>query len=156
MALQPDIQYVQFYIDGTAAKNLERQPVKKSAVPAPKRRRVRRKTIAVDPAAVIGTVVVMVMLCAMVAGLFEYYAGRERNRRMNDYVTAMELENAQLQQQYRDGYDLEQIQEIAESMGMVPAEDAQQIQIQVQIPETEAARMGFWETVATFLAGLFS
>ncbi len=156
MALQPDIQYVQFYIDGSAAKKLERQPVHKPAVPAPERRRARRKAIAVDPVAIIGIVLVMGMLIAMVAGLFSYFAGRERNRMMSDYVISMELENDRLRQQYRDGYDLEEIQEMAENMGMIPAADAQQIQIQVQIPQEETVEMGFWKSITTFLAGLFT
>lgn len=158
MALQPDIQYVPFhYVDGSTARKVERNTAPKAAaVPRPQPRRAKRRVVAVDLTAIFGIVVAVVMFCAMVAGVVEYNACLERNRQMSDYVASLQLENAQLQKTYRENMDLDYIREVAGVLGMVPAEDVEQIQIQVQIPQEETVEMGFWESVTTFLAGLFA
>lgn len=163
MALQPDIQYVPFYyVDGSTARKAERRQApapQKAAAPtaAPKRRRSKRKTVAVDPVALCGLLVVAVMICAMVAGYAEYTASLERNAQMSAYIDTLQEENAQLQQQYEAGYDLDQIQSVADALGMIPAEDAQQISMDVQLPQQEEqVQLGFWESFTTFLAGLFA
>ena len=159
MALQPDIQYVPFYyVEGTAARKVERHaaPAKAVPVPAPKRRRSKRKTVAVDPVAITGLLVVAVLLCAMMVGVVQYSASLTRNAQMQQYISELEAENAQLQQQYQDGYNLEDIQDIAGALGMVPAEDVDQITIDVQLPQENQTQLSFWESVATFLAGLFA
>ena len=101
MAMQPDIQYVPFcYVDGTAARKVQHQPAKKaSATPAPKRRQAKRKVIAVDPVAIGGIVVAVVMLVMLLAGFAEYTAMQEKNLQMQNYLTSLQLENAQLQQE---------------------------------------------------------
>lgn len=158
MALQPDIQYVPFYyVDGTAARKVQHQPMKKaSAAPAPKRRRAKRKVIAIDPVAIGGIVVAVVMLVMMLAGFAKYTVCQEQNRLMQDHLTALQLENAKLQQDYESNIDLDYIRDVADSMGMVPARDAQQVQISVELPQEEPAEMTLWESIATFLAGLFA
>lgn len=158
MALQPDIQYVPFYyVDGSAARQVERKPVKKATVtPAPKRRRAKRKVIAVDPVAIGGIVIAVVMLVMMLAGFAKYTVIREQNRLMQDHLTALQLENTKLQQDYESNIDLDYIQDMADAMGMVPAQDAQQVQISVKLPQEEVTEMTLWQSIATFLAGLFA
>ena len=158
MAMQPDIQYVPFcYVDGSAARKVQRQSEKKaSAAPAPKRRRAKRKVIAVDPVAIGGIVIAMVMLVMLLAGFGEYTASQERNRQMQDYLTSLQLENAQLQHSFDSNIDLDYVEEVADALGMVPAEDANQIQIQVQLPMEETVELTLWESITTFLAGLFA
>ena len=157
MALQPDIQYVPIcYVDGSTARKLEQPVYKAPAAPQPRRRKAKRIVVAIDPVAIFGLLVAMVMLVCMVSGFVEYSAVQAQNRQMTDYVTSLELEKAQLEQTYRDGYDLDEIRDFAEANGMVPAEDAPQIQIEVQIPQQEETRLSFWESITTFLAGLFA
>ena len=158
MALQPDIQYVPFcYVDGSAARKVQHQPVKKAAaVPAPKRRRAKRKVIAIDPVAIGGIVIAVVMLVMMLASFAQYTAVQERNRVMQDHLTALQLQNAQLQHDYESNIDLDYVEEVADAMGMVPAQDAQQVQISVQLPQEEAEQMSLWDSITTFLAGLFA
>lgn len=158
MALQPDIQYVPFcYVDGSTARKVQPQPMKKaSAAPAPKRRRAKRKVIAIDPVAIGGIVVAVVMLVMMLAGFAKYTACQEQNRMMQDYLTSLQLENAQLQQNYESNIDLEYIRDMADSIGMVPAEDVQQVQIEVELPQEETTQMSIWDSITTFLAGLFA
>ena len=160
MALQPDIQYVPFhYVDGTAARKVERRatPAKAAPTPTPTRRRSKRKTVVVDPVAITGLLVLTVMLCAMAVGFFQYSASLERNAQMQQYITELKTENAQLQQQYQDGYDLDDIRDVAGALGMVPSEDVEQITIDVELPQQETeTQLSFWESVTTFLAGLFA
>lgn len=160
MALQPDIQYVPIcYVDGSAARKLE-QPIYKAPAaakaPRPRSRKAKRIVVAVDPVAIFGLLIAVVMLCCMISGFVEYSVLREQNRQMTDYVTALELENIQLEQNYRDGYDLDEIRDFAEANGMVPAEQAPQIQIDVQLPQQEQHQLTLWESITTFLAGLFA
>lgn len=160
MALQPDIQYVPFYyVEGTAARKVERrsEPAKAAApTPAPQRRRAKRKTVPVDPVAITGLLVVMVLLVSMLVGWAEFHIVENRNAQMSQYISELETENAQLQQQYQDGYDLDEIRQIADALGMVPSEQVEQITIDVQLPQEEQTQMSFWESVTTFLAGLFA
>ena len=158
MALQPDIQYVPFcYVDGSAARKIQHEPVKKAVVaPAPKRRRAKRKVVAVDPVAIGGIVIAVVMLVMMLSGFVKYTVIQEQNRLMQDHLTALQLENTKLQQDYESNIDLDYIQDMADAMGMVPAQDAQQVQISVQLPQEEVTEMTLWQSIATFLAGLFA
>ena len=158
MALQPDIQYVPFYyVDGSTARKAEPKPVKKtSAAPARRARRAKRKTIAIDPVAIGGVAIAMVMLIMMLVGFIQYSICQEQTRQMQEYVASLQMENAQLQQDLDSNIDLEYVREVAEAMGMVPAQDAQQIQISVQLPQQEHTEMTLWESITTFLAGLFA
>ena len=159
MALQPDIQYVPFYyVEGNTARKTERRaaPAKAAPVPAPTRRRSRRKTVAIDPVAIAGLLAVVVLLCAIMVSFVQYGLSVQRNAQMSQYITQLEAEQAQLQQQYEAGYDLDDIRDIAGALGMIPAQDAPQIEIDVTVPQQEQTQMSFWESVATFLAGLFA
>ena len=158
MAMQPDIQYVPFcYVDGSAARKVQRQPQKKAtAAPASRPRRAKRKVIAVDSVAICGTVIAVVMLVMLLAGFAEYTALQEKNRQMQDYVTSLELENAQLQQTFDGNIDMEYVEEVADALGMVPMENANQIQIEVELPPQQTEQLTLWQSITTFLAGLFA
>ncbi len=157
MALQPDIQYVPIcYVDGSTARKLEQPVYKNQNTPQPRRRKAKRVVITIDPVAIAGLLIAMVMLVCMVSGFVQYAVLQAQNRQMTDYVTALELEKAQLEQTYRDGYDLDDIRDFAEANGMVPAEDVPQIQIEVELPRQEQAELTWWDSITTFLAGLFA
>jgi hypothetical protein len=112
--------------------------------------------IAIDPVAIFGVLIAMVLLVCMVSGVVQYTVLQAQNRQMTDYVTALELEKAQLEQTYRDGYNLDDIRDFAEANGMVPAEDLPQIQIEVELPEQDQPQLTWWDSFTTFLAGLFA
>ena len=158
MAMQPDIQYVPFcYVDGSTARKVQRQPQKKaSAAPVQNRRRAKQKVIAVDPVAIGGILVALAMLVMMLVGFVQYNICQEQTRLMQDYVTSLQLENAQLQQNFDDSIDMDYVQDVADALGMVPAQNAQQIHIDVQLPQQATEEMSIWESFATFLAGLFA
>ncbi len=156
MAMQPDIQYVSFYMDGTAAKKLDRQAAPKAAAPKPKKRKLKCRVIKVDPVALLGIVLAAVMLISMAAGVAEYQSCMEKQAQMHAYIGQLQQENAQLQQAYNEGYDLEQVRNIASAIGMVPAEEAEHIAIEVRIPQQPERELSFWEEATIFLAGLFA
>ena len=157
MALQPDIQYVPIcYVDGSTARKLEQPIYRTNATPQPRRRKAKRVVIAIDPVAIFGVLIAMVLLVCMVSGVVQYTVLQAQNRQMTDYITALELEKAQLEQTYRDGYNLDDIRDFAEANGMIPAEDLPQIQIEVELPEQEQPQLSWWDSITTFLAGLFA
>ena len=157
MALQPEIQYVPIrYVDGSTARKLDRPIYRTPATPRPRRRKAKRIVVAIDPVAIFGLLVALVMLVSMISGFVQYSVLRAQNRQMTDYVTALELEKAQLEQDYHNGYDLDEIRDFAEANGMIPAEDVPQIQIEVELPRQEQQQLSFWESITTFLAGLFA
>ncbi len=156
MAMQPDIQYVSYYMDGTAAKRMEQQLLNPAAAPKPKARKRIRRVVLIDPAAIVGLVVAAVMLILMASAVQQYREVTQRQLEMSQYIQQLQDENAQLQKTYKEGYDLEQIKEIALAVGMIPAEDAERITISVQLPEPEQREMTLWEKATTFLAGLFA
>ena len=156
MAVRTDIQYVQFYVDGSAARKLEKKQQAKHAA-TPKQRRAKRRVVVVDPIAIVGVLVAAFMLVFLLSGISQYRKTEEKNRQMNQYVAQLQQENRQLATEYESGYDLDQIRDIADSLGMIPESEATHIQVEVQIPQEETVtEMSWWETFTTFLTGLFA
>lgn len=156
MAVRTDIQYVRPYTDGSAARKLDRTSQGKHPV-VPKRRRVKPKTVKVDPVLVLGAAVLVCLLVVFLISFVQLQMVQAQSQQMSQYIEQLQQENQQLQQTYENGYDLEQIRDIAEALGMIPAGDATQIEIQVQVPQEEVAEeMTLWESFTTFLAGLFA
>ena len=156
MALQAEVQYVNYPVDGTAARKVERNTQRIDPAPVYTRRRAERKVIAVDPVALCGILLSAVMLISMVVGLAQYGHSLRQARQMNAYVQQLHQENLQLQQQYKEGYDLDEIMDIALEAGMVPVENLNRVRINMQAPQEEDTRMSFWDTVTTFLTGIFA
>lgn len=155
MARTTKVQYVNFYTAGSVAyKYQPEQPIKKK-VQLPKPKTQQKIVIQVDPVAVLGICVAVVMLIVMLSGLVNLASVRQENQAMREYVEALQQENTALQETYRQGYDLEEIRQIAIARGMIPKEEAQRQQIHVQIPEA-VEEPSVWENFRTFLAGLFA
>ena len=156
MALKPDIMYVSYYTAGSAAYDVERKPAKPKAAPVHKQRRAKKKVIAVDPIAVCGLLVAVVMFFMLIAGVQDYQDSLEQAQRMSMYVEQLKNENAALQNTYDNSYDADAVFEMATAIGMIPKEDVEHIQIQVNIPQQEEVQLSFWENVSLFLTGLFA
>lgn len=156
MARVNKVQYVNFYTAGSAAFKYEPAPLpKKKQATLPKVRRKKRIVIHVDPVAAIGVCVAMVLLVMMFSSLAQFAAVQKQEAQMAAYVEQLQQENAVLQSEYQAGYDLEEIQDIAIGMGMVPAEQAERVQVQVSAPVVEEEPTA-WENFCTFLTGLFA
>ena len=158
MARQPDIQYVRFYTDGSAARKLELQPEKKKTrAPLPQRPRVRRasKTVVhIDPISMMATVVACVMLIAMAAGMLQLGSINGENQKLEGYISELRTENASLRAEYEAGYDLKDVEQKALEMGLVPIDQVEKVIIEMP-QDVQEPDPGFWERVGSFFAELF-
>ena len=154
MARNPEIRYVQYYADGSAARQIELPALPRKQTPQPRRRKQKKTVLHVDFAAMAGIVVAAVMLILMMAGMAELSAVNEEVANLESYIAELENENIQLQNTYRAGYDLEEIRLEALEMGLVSAEQAQTVAISriAAVAEQEPAAPSFW----AFLTGLFA
>ena len=154
MAQRPDIQYIRFYTDGSAARQAApvsyTEPRKK-----PRAKKQKQPVLYIDPLAILGVAAAVVLLVMMVVGLVNFYNAQHRLQVMESYVQQLTQENQQLQEKYDSGYDLEEIQKIAEALGMVPKEEQESIIINIPAPE-KTPEPTFWEKIGTFLSGLFA
>lgn len=156
MAQKSDIQYIQFYTDGSAARQMEpKRNQRKKLAKRPRPHRQRRITIRLDPVAMCGIFVAAVMVILLVVGVAQLGAARQRKQEMEQYILRLQEQNEQLQAEYDAGYDPEEVEKAALSLGMVPADQVQRIPIQVTVPQA-AAEPGFWERVCAFFAELFA
>ena len=154
MARQTEVCYINYYVSGSAAYQVEQKPVKQKAT-LPKMRRQKKILVHIDPMATLGIFVASVMFVLMVVGAFRLNSVNRQAEQMNNYVLSLQEETAQLRNTYEQGYDLEEIRRIAEARGMIPISDAQHVEILVEIPE-ETQEPTVWESFVTFLAGLFA
>ena len=125
MTEKPKIQYIgQFYVPGSEAQVLAPKKKKKKAktkLPIAKQEQV--KAIYIDPVALIGITVAVVMLAVMVVGALQLRSDWAQYEQMSNYVSRLNQNNAELERTYRDGYDLEDIRDKALALGMVPVEE---------------------------------
>lgn len=158
MARKPEIQYIRYYTDGTAARKPEPQvQPKKRRAPQPQKRRRPRYILRVQPLAVCGVLICVALLLMMVTGVAQMLSAREQAEEMERYVTALTDSNNQRREEYQAGLDLEMIEKAALAMGMVPESEVPHITISVPMPEAEPeAEPGFWQEITTFLTGLFA
>ena len=154
MARQLDVRYIRLYTDGSTARKME-MPQPRRVAKKPALRKKKKIVLHVDPVATLGIVVAVVMLLLMGAGVQNLRQAQHDAVVMQTYVQTLRQENAQLQQTYDDGYDLERVEQTALALGMVPVEQVQQMQIRVSVSEPQIQPSG-WEQFCTFLAGLFA
>jgi cell division protein FtsL len=153
MARKEEIRYIQFYTDGSAAKQITpRWPI---AAPKKKPAQKKKQIVYVDPLALGGIVVAVVMLALMIVGVCKLNAVQQEAAQMQTYVETLEAKNVTLKQRYSEECDLETIEQTALALGMIPVEEAQQIQITVQLPHQET-EPSFWDNIGVFLTGLFA
>jgi len=139
MNQKPKIQYIgQFYVHGSEARALELQEEKKQAktkLPLAKLETIEK--IYVDPVALAGIAVAVLMLVVMILGAVQLQSDWAQYQRMEDYVTALRTENAHLAHTYRAGYDLEDIEMKALAMGLVHKSELKTIPVTVTAPEKQ-------------------
>ena len=155
MASKPKIQYIgEFYIHGSEAKVLapKEQPRHKSRLP--KLRIEKLQCLYIDPFALTGMVAALVLTVVMVFGAVQIGSAWDRYELWSDRVGDLRQQNAALELEYRNGYDLEEIRSAALAMGMVPVEELPSVAIQVTMPVAEPEPT-MWEDFLWLLAGLF-
>lgn len=155
MANQTDVRYINAYVSGSMAYMTQPKPVRKKVAVMPKFRIQKELVIAIDPVAIFGIVVAVAMAIVLLVGFMTLNQANEEARVMEAYVNSLQEQNAQLQDTYDNGYDLEQVRQIALAMGMVSVEDVPHISIEVNVPQEEVKPTA-WENFCTFLTGLFA
>ena len=157
MNQKPKIQYVgQFYVHGSEARQLQLQEEKRQAKTKLPLARIKAiEKIYVDPVALVGIAVAVMMLVTMVLGAIQLKRDWDQYEQVAAYVSELKKENARMNHLYRSSYDLEDIKTKAVSMGMVPKNELQTMAVTVTIPapEVEPTRM---EEIKFFLEGLFA
>lgn len=147
---------IQFYVDGSAVRKLEPELPQKQNSRLPKPRKRRRPVVHYDPLAMVSLAVTALMLILMVAGFITLLQTHAEVTRMEEQVIQLRRENDRLQREYEAGYDLEDILQQAQTMGLVPESEVQTMTIQVAPPQPEVVEPTFWEQVGAFFAWLFA
>ena len=111
--------------------------------------------IYVDPVALAGIAVAVLMLVTMVLGAIQLKKDWTQYERVSAYVSELKRENARMNHLYRSSYDLEDIRSKAVSMGLVPKSELQTMSVTVTMPEPEVAPTRM-EEIRYFLEGLFA
>lgn len=155
MARQPEVRYINHYVSGSLAYQPEKAPRRKTKVQLPKVKKQQKLVIAIDPMAVCGIVVALVLMITLLSGMLRWNQARSEAAVLKAYVSSLQEENAKLQDTYTSGYDPEEIRNVALNMGMIPVEDATHIQMQVVIPQVVEEPTG-WAAVWAFILGMFA
>ncbi len=154
MARRPDIEYIRYYTDGSAARQLEQKPRRKKR-PLPKVKKQPQYILYIQPMAIVGIVLSAVMLIMMIVGSVELYHAQNQKRAMEEYVQIMTRGNAIDRAMYEESLDMQTIEKSALALGMIPQEQAKQMTISVPMPEVQE-EPGFWDRAILFLEGLFA
>ena len=156
MNQKPKIQYVgQFYVHGSEARKLQQEEKRQAKTKLPLARIQAIEKIYVDPVALAGIAVAVMMLVTMVLGVIQLKKDWNQYEQVSAYVSELKKENARKSHLYRTSYDLEDIRSKAVSMGLVPKNELQTmtVTVTVPVPEPEPTRM---EEIRFFLEGLFA
>ena len=157
MNQKPKIQYVgQFYVHGSEARALQLQEQKRQAkTKLPIARIQKIEKIYVDPVALAGIAVAVVMLVTMVLGAVQLKRDWDQYERVSSYVSELKKENARKNHAYRLSYDLADIETKALAMGLVPKSELETMTVSVTLPEKQP-QMTRMEEIRFFLEGLFA
>ena len=154
MARHPNIEYIRFYTDGSAARKVEvAEPIKTMRLPRVKKQ--KRITLRIDPLAVTAILMTALMAVLMIVGAVQLDRAQQETAVMLAHVENLQEENAELHTYFDTHCDLEEIERTAMALGMVPKEQVTHITIQVPQVITEE-EPGAWERFTTFLVGLFA
>ena len=157
MNQKPKIQYVgQFYVHGSEARALQLQEQKRQAkTKLPLARIEKIEKVYVDPVALAGIAVAVVMLVTMVLGAIQLKRDWDQYEQVSSYVSELKKENARKNHAYRLSYDLADIETKALAMGLVPRTELETITVSVTVPE-KVHQMTRMEEIRFFLEGLFA
>ena len=155
MAQKPKIEYVgRSYLFGSEAPKIEEHHrTLKSLLPAIKLERFRN--IYIDPVGLLGLTVAVVLLVMLVAGALQMRQTRAEYDAMKTYLSDLKRENAQLSHAYHTSYDLDEIREQAEKIGMVDGNDTERFTVIFSVPEHQEEPSA-WDEFVWLISGLLS
>lgn len=138
MTRKPDIQYIgQFYIHGSEARQPEYKQEKKTKVSLPMPHLGEDRVLYLEPLAIIGVVMALVLLFTMVVGTLQIQDAWTEYERMSAYTSGLRKTNAELWNTCHNGYKLDEVRITALSMGLVSVSDVEVIHVDVTVPQPE-------------------
>jgi hypothetical protein len=155
VARKPEIQYVRFYTDGSAARQLEVQSPRKRKAAYPQKKKQQGYVIYVDPLAVTGILLAAMMLISMLVGSIQLAVAQQQLSDAKAHVTTLRQSNEQLRATYEEGYDLEEVERSALALGMIPVSQAQVLFVEIE-EEQVVEEPTFWERMSAKLQDLFA
>ena len=145
MARKPDVQYIRFVTDGSSARVPEQAPVRaKTRLPKLKKKRAKVSAIYLDPLAFVGILLSCVMLVLMVVNCVQLHDYQMKANAMDDYVDSLIESNARLADAYESEIDLQDIEEKAYALGLVPIDQVRRITVDVERPVETAEAAPAW------------
>lgn len=157
MAKKTDVRYIQFATDGSVARQLEQLPHKTSGGKLPEPRKKKAMVLYVDPVALLAIGVAICMVIMMAIGLYQLQQANANVAGKQQQVQELVQQNEQLQEEYRNGYDLEAVERTALALGMVPMEQVPHIALPLeQGKQEQTAPQTFAEQFFEFWANLFA
>lgn len=156
MAKKPEIQYVgQFYVYGSEAQAVAPKKKAQFQLPKPRVELQKIEKIYVDPVALIGLAVAVVMLVCMVVGAVQVKNSWQEYQQMSHYLSQLQQENARLEHNYHISYDMAEVESKALAMGLVPMEKIPAMSVRVTVPVPVAEETA-WDEIVWFVKGLFA
>ena len=155
MANYTEVRYINSYVSGSAVRMDQTRAEKKRSAVMTKFRPKKKVVIAVDPVAIFGIVVACVMTVMLMASFMRLNRANEAAIAMEQRIEALQEENVSLQATYDNGYDLEQVRQMAQDMGMVSVSEVTHVSVNVDMPVQETEPTA-WEAFCTFLTSLFA
>ena len=154
MAKQREIQYVNAYVSGSMAYQME-MPERKKTAKLPKQARQQTPRRHADARYVCCIICACLLIVIMVQGFVMMTNARREAEAMASYVATLQEENQTLKDTYASSYDMAEVEAIAKTMGLVPVEQVETIMLEVSVPQLREEPTA-WQAFCTFLAGLFA
>lgn len=156
MVRRTDIQYIHFYTRGTAAAKVA-PVVREDPFYVPNTVKHYRKRVYVDPVAIVGFLVAMVLFASMISGISTLRQIQQEKDQLEQHITGLTQENLDLKDQYEHSYNLDQIENTALALGMVPAEELPSVEIYPKASEvTVHEEPTAWEQICAYFEELMS
>lgn len=155
MAKQPEVRYINYFVSGNIAYRPEKRQEHKPRTQLPAMPKERKRQTTVDGNALCCVLVSVVLLIALAVSAVQFIGAKNETAQLQRYVASLQQENETLSKNYADSFDEAEIRKIADSLGMIPAEQAKHMTMQVQLPVAEKEPTVL-ESILLFLKGLFA
>ena len=153
MAQKPEIQYVErFYIYGSEAPVQAQSSDTEEIVR--KKEHLHVNKIYIDLSAILWTAAAVILMATMILSGVHLTRMNAEKELMQDYVSFLQTRNAELEHNYRISYNLEEIQQQAAELGLVPQDQVETRYIRVSVPEHKE-KWTAWGNIKWFFEGLF-
>ena len=155
MAMQPEVRYINAYVSGNVAVQPAKMPQKQSSARLPKAKKQQKWLIQVDLVAIGGIMAAFVLSIMLVVGLVQMNQAKQEATMYREYAMSLKQDNEQMRDTYASEYDMEEVRDIAITMGMVPVEQVEHVTMQVAAPQVVQEPTA-WESFWAFFLGMFA